>query len=225
MLLGFLFRDRDHVEAFLASDKHAEFKDNLVAKAGIRIITDNGIGAPRVLIAKSPVDSPADMKGMNMRVPNIEMYMKTWTAVGVNVVQVPWGEAYMALKQGIADALEAPLGSIYGMKFHEAAKNISLTNHLYSIYVMAMNENTFKNLPQDVQDALVEAAKEAGELFVKYDSEAVATRRQAMIDSGVNFIENPDIAAFQAQLSTLAAELENAGMWPKGLYDYVQGLR
>lgn len=225
LLLGFLFKDEDHFRAFLESEKHAEFKENLIEKVGLRIVADNGIGAPRVVVAKKPVTSPIDMQGMNMRVPGIEMYQKTWRAVGVNIVSIPWGEAYMALSQGIADALESPLGSIYGMKFHEAAKNISLTNHLYSLYVMVINDTSFQRLSGDLQQILIEAAEEAGELYVQYDKESVMIRKQEMIDEGVNFIENPDIEAFQNKLSNVAEELEKEGMWPTGLYGYIQGLK
>lgn len=225
LLLGFLFRSEDHFNLFLASDQHAEFKENLIQNAGIRIVADNGIGAPRVVVSKKPIHSPDDMHGMNMRVPGIEMYQKTWSAVGVNIVSVPWGEAYMALSQGIVDALESPLGSIYGMKFHEAAKNISMTNHLFSLYVMAINEDSYQKLSADLQQVLVEAAVEAGELYVKYDQESVSKNRQAMIDAGVTFIDDPDIEAFQGKLGTVAEELEKQGMWPSGLYEYIQGLK
>jgi len=225
LLLGFLFRGEDHFKLFLESEKHSEFKENLIQKAGLRIIADNGIGAPRVVVAKKPITSPADMQGMNMRVPGIAMYQKTWSAVGVNIVSVPWGEAYMALNQGIADALESPLGSIYGMKFHEAAKNISMTNHLFSLYVMAINESSFQGLSEDLQKILVESAVEAGELYVQYDQESVSKNKQEMINSGVTFIEEPDIEAFQLKLNAVVEELEKEGMWPAGLYEYIQGLK
>lgn len=225
LLLGFLFRNEDQFKLFLESEKHAEFKENLVHKSGIRIIADNGIGAPRVVIAKKPITSPSDMRGMNMRVPGIEMYQKTWSAVGVNIVEVPWGETYMALMQGVVDALESPLGSIYGMKFHEVAKYISMTNHLYSLYVMAINETSFQRLSEDLKQILVYTAVEAGKMYVKYDQESVSKNKQEMINEGVTFIENPDIEAFQRKLEPIAEELEKQGMWPAGLYEYIQGLK
>lgn len=225
LLLGFLFRNEDQFKLFLESEKHTEFKENLVQKSGLRLIADNGIGAPRVVIAKKPITSPTDMQGMNMRVPGIEMYQKTWSAVGVNIVEVPWGEVYMALMQGVVDALESPLGSIYGMKFHEVAKYISMTNHLYSLYVMAINETSFQRLSEDLKQILVDAAVEAGKRYVKYDQESINKNKQEMINEGVTFIENPDIEAFQRKLEPVAEELEKKGMWPAGLYEYVQGLK
>jgi TRAP-type C4-dicarboxylate transport system substrate-binding protein len=223
--MGFLFRDQNHLNAFLASERQTQFKDELVKKAGMRVLADNGIGAPRVLISKKPINSPDDMKGMNMRVPSIEMYLKTWKGVGVNCVSIPWGESYMALSQGTADALESPLGSIYGMKFHEAAKYITMTNHVYSPYVMVINEKSYNKLT-DKQKAIVsECAIEAGKLFTQYDATAVKEKVLEMEKQGVKINANPDIKAFQAKLSTVAADSEKAGLWPVGLYDYVQALK
>jgi tripartite ATP-independent transporter DctP family solute receptor len=221
LLMGFMFKDNAQLTNFLKSDKHKEFKDNLLKNSGLRMIADNGIGAPRVLISKKPVNSPEDMKGMNMRVPGIEMYMKTWQGVGVNCVSVPWGDAYMALSQGTVDALESLLGSIYGMKFHEVGKYITLTNHVFSPYVMVINDKAYNKLSPELQEILTECAMEAGDLFTKYDSESVNKNKDEMIKSGVTINENPDIKAFQEKLAGVAEECENSGMWPKGLYEYV----
>lgn len=223
--MGFLFKDQEQLNKFLVSDKNEEFKAELLNKAGIRVMADNGIGAPRVLISKKSINTPDDMKGMNMRVPGIEMYLKTWTAVGVNCVSIPWGESYMALSQGIADALESPLGSIYGMKFHEAAKYITMTNHIYSPYIMVINEKSYNKLTEEQKTILKDCSIETGKLFTKYDSESVDTKIQEMIKQGVTINETPDIAAFQAKMESLVEECEKNELWPKGLYDYVQNLK
>ena len=71
----------------------------------------------------------------------------------------------------------------------------------------------------------LEAAVEAGELYVQYDQESVSKNKQEMINSGVTFIEEPDIEAFQLKLDAVVEELEKEGMWPAGLYEYIQGLK
>nr|WP_312579794.1 TRAP transporter substrate-binding protein [Sedimentibacter sp.] len=225
LLMGFLFRDTEHVYAFLDSDKNTELKENLVKDANLRMLADNGIGSARVLISKKPVNNPDDMTGMNMRVPSIEMYIKTWQGVGVNCVSIPWGESYMALSQGTADALESPLGSIYGMKFFEVAKNITMTNHIYSPYVMVINENSYNKLSDNQKSILEDCAVETGKLFTIYDDESIQKNIELMKEDGVTINENPDISAFQQKLSDVAIECEKEGLWPEGLYDYVQGLK
>lgn len=224
LLMGFLFKDEDHVYKFLESDKEQELKDALVQDAGLRMLTDKGVGAPRVLISKNPVNSPDDLKGINVRVPGIEMYQKTWSGLGANCISVAWGDSYMALNNGTVDALESPLGSIYGMAFYEAAKNITYTNHVYSPYVMVINENSYQKLSEEQQQIITECAEAAADKYVEYDKKSVEENVQAMVDEGVVINENPDIEAFQEKLAPVAEECEKQGTWPEGLYDYVQGL-
>lgn len=223
--MGFLFKDEEHLRAFLDSDKHTEFKEALIKTAGLRMIADKGIGSPRVLVSKKPISSPDDMVGMNMRVPGLEMSLRTWKGVGVNIMEIPWGDAYMALSQGTVDALESPLGSIYGMKFYEMAKNITLTNHMYSPYVMVINENSWQKLTPEQQTILQDCAEEAAERYVQYDKESSDANKKLMVESGVVINENPDIEAFMAKLADVSKQCEAEGMWPEGLYDYVQSLK
>jgi len=223
--MGFLFKNEDHLNAFLDSEKHTAFKEDLIKTAGLRMIADKGIGSPRVLVAKKPVNSPEDMKGMNMRVPGLEMSLRTWKGVGVNIMEIPWGEAYMALSQGTVDALESPLGSIYGMKFYEMAKNITCTNHMYSPYVMVINEKSWQQLSPEQQAIVQECAEEAAQRYIKYDKESADANKKLMEQAGVVINETPDIEAFMAKLADVSKQCEAEGMWPAGLYDYVQSLK
>jgi len=223
--LGFCIKDKEHLKAFLESDKNTEIKEHLLNTKGIRILTDKGIAYPRVVISKFPVNTVNDLAGKNMRVPELTLYVKTWKALGVNCVTLASGDMYMGLKQGIVDATEFPLGSIYGMKLHEAANYITYTNHLYAPYVMGINENSWRKFTPEMQDLLMECAEEAAKAFTKYDTESVETNVQKMIEEGAIVNENPDLDSFTAKLKDTAAECEEEGLWSKGLYEYVQNLR
>lgn len=223
MMVGFLFKDGQQVDRFIRTPRWGELRNNLIGKAGIRILSDNGIGAPRVLVSKKAVRTPDDMKGLKMRVPNIDMYLITWTAIGVNVVQVPWGESYMALKQGVVDMLESPLNSVYGMKFQETAKFLTMTNHFYPLYFMAVNEKFYQKLPADLQQVVTEASIDTGKAFNKYEGEVIADTRQKLIAAGVTIIE-PDLEPFQRKIAPTIGGLESKGTLPGGLYQYVRSL-
>lgn len=223
--LGFCIKNKEHLVAFLESDRNAAIKENLLKTKGIRILTDKGIAYPRVVISKFPVNTVDDIAGKNMRVPELTLYVKTWGAIDVNCVTLPSADMYMGLKQGIVDATEFPLGSIYGMKLHEAAKYITYTNHLYAPYVMSMNENSWKKLTPEMQELLLECAEETAKLYTKYDTESVETNVQKMIDEGAIVNENPDVDSFADKLKNTAAECEKEGLWSEGLYDFVQNLR
>jgi hypothetical protein len=86
------------------------------------------------------VNSPADLQGIKMRVPEIEMYLLVWKAMGTQPTQVAWGETYLALMQGLVDAMEGPFDTLLSMKFFEAAQNISMTHHLISASSVCIND-------------------------------------------------------------------------------------
>ena len=83
---------------------------------GARVIANNWLRAPRVMLSKEPINSIEDMKDLKMRVPEIETYLESAKALGAKPTQVPWGEVYIALTQGVVEACEGPLDSVYSMR-------------------------------------------------------------------------------------------------------------
>ena len=159
-----------------------------------------------------------------MRVPEIEMYLRGWKALGTQPTQVPWGEAYLALMQGVVDAMESPFGAILPMKFYEAAPNISMTNHLICTNSVSMNHKKFLSLPKDLQDILLGAAKEAGDYFTKLDLDNFEKDKKTMEMKGAKFI-TVDREPFREKIRPLYRELEDQGKWSKGLYQKIQDLK
>ena len=131
--LGFAVGSKEQVQRFLDSDKEAEIEQKLIEEDGIRLIANNGIATPRVLVSTMPVNAAGDLDKVNMRVPAITLYTKTWEAVGVNCITLGTGDVYMGFKDGMINATEFPLGSVYSNAYHEVAKYITYTNHLYSM--------------------------------------------------------------------------------------------
>ena len=94
LALAFAFRDQNHLQTFFKSPINAAIKENLRKDRGIRIIAENWERPARVLLSKKPVYSPRDLQGVKMRVPEIEMYLLVWKAMGTQPTQVAWGETY-----------------------------------------------------------------------------------------------------------------------------------
>ena len=222
--MAFAFRDQNHLQAFFNSPLNTEIKERLRKDRGIRIIAENWNRAPRELVSKKPVNSPADLQGIKMRVPEIEMYLLVWKAMGTQPTQVAWGETYLALMQGLVDAMEAPFDTLLGMKFFEAAPNIIMTDHLINACSVSINEAKFSKLPKDLQDILVASAKEAGDYFSKLVIESMTKDRKEMESNGAKFIK-VDRKPFQAKVAPLVKELEDKGKWSPGLYQKVQDLK
>jgi len=224
LAMAFAFRDYKHLQAFFNSPLNTEIRERLRKDRGLRVIAENWNRAPRVLLAKKPVYSPKDLQGVKMRVPEIEMYLKVWKAMGTQPTQVAWGETYLALMQGVVDAMEGPFDTLLPMKFYEAASNISMTNHLISASSVSINDGKFMSLPKDLQDILVASAKEAGELFSKLGEEAMDKDKKEMEAKGAKFI-NVDKKPFMERVAPLVKEMEQQGKWAPGLYQKIQALK
>ena len=224
LAMAFAFRDYKHLQAFFNSPLNTEIRERLRKDRGLRVIAENWNRAPRVLLAKKPVYSPKDLQGVKMRVPEIEMYLKVWKAMGTQPTQVAWGETYLALMQGVVDAMEGPFDTLLPMKFYEAAPNISMTNHLLSASSVSINDQKFMSLSKDLQEILVSSAKEAGDLFSQLGVEAMDKDRKEMESKGTKFI-NVDRKPFMEKAAPLVKEMEDQGKWSKGLYQKIQALR
>jgi len=224
LALGFGFRDQKHLQAFFKSPLNTEIKERLRKDRGLRIIAENWDRTPRVLLSKKPVYSPKDLQGIKMRVPEIEMYLKVWKAMGTQPTQVPWGETYLALLQGIVDAMEGPFDTLLGMKMYEAAPNISLTNHLLTASSVSINDKKFLSLPKDLQEILLGAAKDAGDYFTKLGIESYDRDKKEMESKGAKFIV-VDRKPFQEKMKLLIKEMEDQGKWSKGLYEKIQDIK
>jgi tripartite ATP-independent transporter DctP family solute receptor len=220
---GFAFRDADHFNSFLRSDIHAGMMDELEAEFGITLLANDWRKLPRVVVSTSPVFTPEDVEGLVFRVPGIPSYIATWTAIGANPSQVPWGEAFQALRTGVVDAMEAPLDSVASQNFHQAAPYVTLTNHVFSAIALGMNSDRLAALTEDEQVALQEAARSATD----YSIELAEENRESVVDQIVGdgaavIIVNS--APFQERVVDAAAQQEAEGLWREGLLMEIQAI-
>lgn len=223
-VMGFTFRDTDHFRAYLDSDIFAEKKQQVLDSMNTRILATNWIGLPRVMVSKQPIQSPADISNISMRVPEIETYLKVWRGLGTSPTRVAWPEVYLALRTGTVEAAEGPLDQMYATKFYEAAPYITLTNHLQQAFTVAINNDVYASLPSDLAEILSEAALEAGEYFQALIRDQFEEDRAKMIAEGA-VINEIDTRPFQAMLEPVIRESEETGFWSAGLYQRIQELR
>jgi len=222
--LAFLFEDQDHQIAFLNSDLNQEIKDKYAEEYGVRIIAENWLRPPNVIATTKSVQSLEDLSGLKMRVPEIEMYLLNWTQLGTNPTVVAWGEVYLALEQGVVEGVDMPFDFIRGMKFYEPAPYVLMTNHLLTNANVIINDEVWQSMPEDIQNALVEAAEEAGDYYTELAKTVVEEDYQWLLEQGVEIYE-VDPAPFMEKMAPLALELEEKDYWSAGLYDQIQALK
>jgi len=141
------------------------------------------------------VQVPDDLKGKKIRVIENPLYVRTIRAYAGNPVPMAWPEVYSALQQKTIDGVETNYHGMADAKLYEVAKNLAVTDHIWTATVYVINLEKFQSLSAEHQKIIMQAAKEAGETMLagakKANDEAIA-----LIERSGGKITRPDRAAF-----------------------------
>ena len=111
--------------------------------------------------SKRPINTPADMKGLKIRVQQSDMFVALVSALGANATPMAFGEVYSALQTGVIDGAENNWPSFESTKHYEVSKYYSLTEHSLSPEVLVMSKRSFDKLSKEDQEIMKTAAKES----------------------------------------------------------------
>jgi tripartite ATP-independent transporter DctP family solute receptor len=218
----YALRDADHFWKFWNGPVGKEVNDMVLKERGV-MTTGIVYRGARFLTANRPIKTPAEVKGLKIRLPEVKPWIKVWESLGALPVVVAFPEVYMALKTGVAEAQENPLESIWAYKFYEAQKYLIGTRHVYSACKYQVSKKWFDTLKPDQQQLILQAWKDATDYA---NSLAVAADKKFLVDlqgKGMTLIE-PDMAAFQKAVQPAMQEL-NKTLWIPGLYERVQAIK
>ena len=157
--LPFLIKDYDMAEKVYGSPALFELIGGL-EKIGVKGLGVYEGGFRHFINNKKPIETVKDFKGLKTRVVPAKLHMAIWKALGANPTPMAYGEVYTSLQTGVLDAAEMNLTSIYSEKFYEVAKYVTLTGHYMWPGLLAINKRLFDSLPKDIQQAMIEAARE-----------------------------------------------------------------
>jgi len=194
--LPFLFKDQEQAHKILDGEVGQELFQRL-EKQGIVGLGFAEAGFRHTINNRQPINTPADLKGIKLRVQPSDLFLASFQALGANPVPMAWSEAYTAVQQGTVDGLEIPLAVIYANKYSGAVKYLSLTNHTYNALPLLMSKQALSRLPQEQQQAIRTAARKA----IERQREEVAKNEQALIEQiksdGMQTNEVADTQAFR----------------------------
>lgn len=177
---------------------------------------------PRQISANTEINSIEDLKGLKLRSPERDYYVKSLTALGANPTPMAFAEVYTGLQAGVVDGQENPIETIYSAKFYEVQKSIALVDYIKKpAYVMI--SNTFWESLTAEDQALLRKANDASnaviaELLPKQTERMIAEMKAA----GITFT-TPDIAPFIAATQSVRDEL-GMKMWGEDVYKEVSAI-
>ena len=220
---GFTFRDPRHLQQFTESEVYQKLADELRTKQGIRILAASAT-QPRVMFANKPIAKLEDISGIKMRVPEIKVYVKLWETLGARPSRLAWAEVFLGLKNGVVDAAEGPVSAAFAAKFHEAAKHIIRTDHIYSSAHITINEKAYQDLGPELQQIILTAAKEAV-IWTRDQSNKDTEDALAKMAAAGARLHNIDASPIRARSEAAVADMEKDGAWSAGLWKSIQTIK
>src|SRR2546421_2491934 len=156
-----------------------------------------GTGSRNVYNKKRPIRTPADLKGLRLRVPQDPVAIDAFNALGAQATPLAATEVYSALQQGVIDAAENNPIYYVTSKHLEEAKYWSWTRHQFGVDALLASKKWFAGLPAADRDAVMTAAHDTQarerELWNAQTDDFV---KQAQ-DKGSKLNDDVDVAAFQ----------------------------
>ena len=170
---------------------------------------DNGF---KSFSANKPLQTPADFKGLKMRIQSSKVLESQMRALGSLPQVLAFSEVYQALQTGVVDGTENPISNLYTQKMHEVQKNLTLTEHGYLGYAVITNKKFWDGLPADIRKQLEDAMEQA----TRYANQIAKMENEKSLDavkkSGKTTVYVPTAAertAFKKILVKTHTEMES----------------
>lgn len=224
---GYVHQDAAHQVRVFNDSLMDPFKQKVEDELGVKLLSVMYLGRRHVNLRQSrdelDVKTPADLAGVNLRMPGTDAWQFLGAALGASPTPVAFTEVYTALSTGAVDGQDNPLPTVVDAKFYEVTKQIVLTSHLVDLNYIAFSKETWDSLSPDQQLTVQRAADAAaawGRLkqLDKENSLADFIRSQ-----GVE-IYAPDLDAFRSHVQAQYVGSEFAASWPEGVLERINEL-
>ena len=158
--LPFIFSDTKEAQAVLDGPFGQKLLDTLLPK-GIRGVAYIPAAFRQIFNSKRPVHTMADVKGLKLRVAQSKIDMAAAEVIGAAPTPMNFAEVYSGIQQGVIEGVLIPALLGYGMRFHEVAPHIAMTDLQCFTLVWFVNNDWFEKLPGDLKKIFLDSVKEA----------------------------------------------------------------
>jgi tripartite ATP-independent transporter DctP family solute receptor len=200
----FLFNNAREADAVLDGPVGQKVMDRLQAGGLVGLVYwENGFR--NLTNSKRAVQKLEDLDGIKLRVMQNNVYLESFKTLGANAVPMPFSELFGALETKTVDGQENPYNTILSSKFFEVQKYLSITNHVYSPWIVTVSKKWWDQLSKDEQNVLMDAAR-ASRDFERKDTREEAGRALAELKAkGMQINELPasESARMRSKLSAV----------------------
>jgi tripartite ATP-independent transporter DctP family solute receptor len=210
----FLFSNAKEADAILDGPIGQKVMDKLQDKGLVGLVYwENGFR--NLTNNKRPVTKLEDLEGIKLRVMQNNVYLESFKMLGANAIPLPFSELFSALETKTVDGQENPFNTILSSKFYEVQKYVSVTNHVYSPWILLVSRKWWDQLSKDEQKILRDAAL-ASRDFERKDTREEAARALSDLKAKgmqVNELSPAETARMREKLTRVNATIgANVGM-------------
>ncbi len=162
--------------------------------------------------SQKPVNGPEDFSGLKLRVMQNNVFLETFQRLGANAVPLPFSELFTALETKTVDGQENPYNTILSSKFYEVQKYLSITNHVYSPWIVTASKKWWDGLSADERDVLLKAAAVSRD-FERKDTRAEADKALAQLKADgmqVNTVSPEAVQKMRETIAPVNAQIEQS---------------
>ncbi|MFO6419850.1 TRAP transporter substrate-binding protein [Hylemonella sp. W303a] len=213
----FLFNNTQEADAVLDGPVGQKVMDKLQEKGLVGLVYwENGFR--NLTNNKRPVTKVEDMDGIKLRVMQNNVFLDSFKMLGANAVPLPFSELFSALETKTVDGQENPYNTILSSKFYEVQKYLSVTNHVYSPWIVTVSKKWWDTLSKDEQKILLDAAKKSRD-FERKDTRAEAAqalaelRAKGMLINELTPAETDRMRARLTQVNASIASSVGQALW------------
>src|SRR5512139_3977703 len=188
-----------------------EMAADILKQTGMRVLAYGETGFRNITNSKLPIKSPADMKGLKIRVMETPVYVNMVKALGAAPTPIAWSEVYTALQQKVVDGQENPVATIVQAKLNEVQKYLTLDGHSYGVDFFLINDKFYQGLPKETQELLRTSAYTA----------AVVGRGVQTLNSATG-ISDSQAKGMEVYSPTAAERAQFKAACQKPVMDYVE---
>jgi TRAP-type transport system periplasmic protein len=205
--IPFLFSDVQHArQAFDGPPGQAMLKR--VATKDMVPLAWGENGLRHITNSRHPIAAPDDLKGLKMRLPQSEVMVLGFQALGAQTAMLPFPQLYEALQSGEFDGEENPIATIQAAKLEKVQKFLTLSGHVYDPAIIVMSSDAYDELSAEEKTIFAAAAKLGGQASRAFAADAEGSGVAALRQGGMQVLTQVDRGRFVNAMAAVMPEYE-----------------
>jgi len=207
LAMPFLFRSAEHLEKVLDGPIGNEILNSFESHGFVGLAFYDS-GARSIYNSVRPVRSPADLKGLRIRVQQSELMSDMVRALGAEPIQLPYGQVLTGLATKLIDGAENNWPSFVTTDHYKYAGFYTLTEHSMSPEVLVMSQKAWQSLSAADQQMFREAALRSSQFMREKWRDLEERSRQQAEAAGVTIVNDFDRKPFESAMAGLYEKVQ-----------------